>query len=350
MKKIGIFSDDFYPIFGGQGRHLFDLYNNLYKKNNEFLIFSPNNNSLKNHIKITIPSNFGRNLFFSKYLNKNINNLIKEFNLSVVHFHCGPGGLILLKKPNAKMVCTVHHTYYQQQKYIKSQRWKYLFYLLEKLMYRNADKLISVSEDTKNVLIKKYTISPKKIVVIPNGVDFNKFKKIKSIKKIPNSLLFVGRLDKRKGIDFLVKLIPFIAKEIPDIKLFIIGKGKLRDNLEKFVKKNNLEKNIEFLGFIPDEDLPKWYNKCNLTVVPSIFEGFGITVIESLACGTPVIGTDTDGIRGIIKDKKYLFRFGNKEELSNKIIQNIKNSISINFDKRKYSLDEIAKKTLESYK
>jgi len=349
--RVGIFTDDFYPLTGGQGRHIKDLYNKLYKKK-DFLIFSPNENNLINHKTIfKFSRKFGKNLFLSFLINKNINEIIQENNIDIVHFHCGPGGLILIKKPSVKLICTVHHTYYQQQKYIPFQKWKYLLYLLERKMYHNADKIITVSESTKEVLVKNYNVSPEKIVVIYNGVNFKIFKKIKSIKKIPNSLLYVGRLDKRKGIDFLVKSIPLVKNEIPDIKLFIIGKGKSREKLEKFVEENNLEDNIKFLGFVPDDELPKWYNQCKLTIVPSVFEGFGITVIESLACGTPVVGTNTDGIKDIIKDKNMLVKFGDKEDLAKKIVKLLENNqIKFNFKKNNYNLDRIAKETLEVYR
>ncbi len=336
MKKIGIFTDDFFPIKGGQGRHLFELYKRAYENDKRVIIFSPNSNNLKNHIQIFPENKLGRNLQFSFYLNKNINKLIKKYNLSTVHFHTGPGGIIIIKKPKAKMICTVHHTYYQQQKYILSQKWKYVLYLFEKKMYKNADKIIAVSEDTKKALIDYYKIPKSKITVIPNGVDFGRFRKIKEIKKISNSLLFVGRLDKRKGIDFLIKTIPLVKKEISNIKLFVIGKGKLRKKLEKFVKKNQLENNVEFLGFVPDEELPRWYNKCKITIVPSIFEGFGLTVLESLACGTPVIGTKTDGIRSIIEDKKFLVEYGNKKRLVRKIVEYLSNTKFIKINKKKY--------------
>ena len=182
---------------------------------------------------------------------------------------------------------------------------------------------MSISESTTNVLINYYGIEEAKIY-LEHPVADKQFKKIKSIKKIPNSLLYVGRLDKRKGIDFLVKTIPLVKKEIPNIKLFVIGKGKSRKKLEKFIEKNNLQDNITFLGFVPDEELPKWYNQCKLTIVPSVFEGFGITVIESLACGTPVIGTNTDGIKDTIKDKEMLVEFGNKEELIKCVLKILK--------------------------
>lgn len=349
-KNIGVFSFDFFPVYGGMGRHLYETYLKAYKNNKKITIFSPNKNNVSIHKTIFNFLDKSKNtLLFSFLLNLKIDKFIDSYNLGIVHFHTGPGGLIITKKPNAKMICTVHHTYYQQQKYVPYQKWKYLLYLLERKMYKNTDKIIAVSDDTKNVLIENYKIKPNKIIVIPNGVDFKRFRKIKGIKKIKNSLLYVGRLDKRKGIDFLIKTIPLVKEKIHDVKLFVIGKGKTQDKLEKFIEKNELQENVKFLGFVPDEDLPKWYNKCKLTVVPSVFEGFGISVIESLACGTTVIGTNTDGIKTIIKNKQFLIPYGDKEKLAEKIAFLLKNKSKIDFNKNNYFWDNIAKKTLEVY-
>lgn len=360
MKKIGIFTYDFYPIIGGQGRHLIELYKRIYKEK-DFLIFSPNINNFKNHKTIfNFTKKFGKHLLTSLLINLKINKLIKKHCLDIVHIHCGPGGLILIKKLISRLICTVFHTYYQQQKYIPSQKWKYFLFILEKRMYRNADKIITISEDTKKILIEIYNIAPSQIELIPCGVDIKKFKKNEKIKKLRNSLLFVGRLDKRKGIDFLIETIPLIKKRVSDIKLFIIGKGKIRKKTKKFVRDNDLESNIRFLGFVPDSQLPKWYNCCQLTVVPSVFEGFGLTAIESLACETPVIGTNVDGIRSIIKNNKngILVEYDNKKELTAQIVKLLNNSIlRKEFSKEgsktireNFNWDKIALKTMEVYK
>ncbi len=360
MKKIGIFTYDFYPIIGGQGRHLIELYHRIYNKKG-FLIFSPNTNNFKNHKTLFYYSkNFGLNLLYSLLLNFYINFLIEKNKLGIIHLNCGPGGILLLKKPKSKFICTVVHTYYQQQKYIPSQKWKYLLYLLEKRMYKNADKLIAISEDTMKTLISNYEVEPSKVDLIYSGVNINKFRKIDNIKKIKHSLLFVGRLDKRKGINFLLETILLVKKEIPNIKLFIIGCGKMRKKLERFVRDNDIESNVKFLGFIPDSHLLRWYNRCQITIVPSLFEGLGLTVIESLACGTPVIATNVDGIRCIIKHNKngILVEYNNKKELATYVVKLLNNhhlreELSANglkTVKEIFNWDKITKQIIELYK
>lgn len=326
--KVGVFTYDFYPFEGGQGRHIYEIYNRLIDNTEiELLIFSPCRNKLKNHVSILpFTKKFGKNILFSILLHFCLGNIIRAHKIDIIHFHGGPGGLFFLREINIPVIYTVHHTYYQQYRFIHKQKWKWIFSLIESSSYKKADKIIAVSSSTKNVLVERYGLREERIKVIPNGVDLSRFHPM-NIDKIPNSILYVGRLDKRKGIDFLVKTIPLIKKEIPEIKLFIVGKGKLRKPLEKFIHFHHLESNIQFLGFIPDRELPQWYNKAEITVIPSVFEGFGITAIESMACGTPVIATKVDGLKDVIDDGKtgFLIAPSNKEELSNTIIRILKN-------------------------
>lgn len=326
--KIGIFTYDFYPFEGGQGRYLHEAYQRVYKSN-KFLIFSPCVNNFKNHISLFKKTKIvGKNILFSFLLQFKINEIVKKYALRAVHFQCGPGGIILIKKPKAKMICTVHHTYYQQYT-LPGQEWKKILYLLEKTMYQKADKIICDCEDTANALEKYYNLSRRKITVIPIGIDLTRFKPLKNIKKIPNSLIFVGRLDKRKGIDFLIETLPLVKRKILGIKLFVIGSGKLKPKLEKYINNHHLEKNVQFLGFVPDKELLKWYNQTEIAVIPSAFEGFGITVIEAMACGMPVLATKVGGIKNIIKNGQngILVEYGNKKQMAKQIIRLLNNQL-----------------------
>ena len=330
--KIGLITQDFYPFTGGQGRHIYEIVKRIESNSKiKALVFSPTENKLKNHIQIfPITNKIGKNILLSFLLNFSIERLIKEYSLNKIHVHCGPGGLFLLRKLDIPVVATCHHTYWQQYKYVNGQRWKKVFTLFEKRTYQISDKVICVSQDSKRILTEKYGINPSKIVVIPNGVDTEKFYPIESVKEINNALLYVGRIDERKGVDFLVRSMPLVILKYPEIKLFIGGKGQLLPELKKYIIENGLHENIKFIGFIPEDELNEWYNKVKCVVVPSVFEGFGITVIEAMAAGTPVIGTNVDGIKSIIKNKEngYLVEYGNTDSLANVIINVLRNDNS----------------------
>ncbi len=169
-----------------------------------------------------------------------------------------------------------------------------------------ADRIIIIGPDYLKTSphLKRYA---SKVVYIPVGIDTNRFKKI-NIPKQKNSLFFLSILDeyhKYKGLDYLLDAIKIVKNKIPDIKLNIGGRGKLLDYYKNKVKQLSIEKNVEFLGFIPDNKLVEYYNKSEIFILPSIDkeqEGFGIVLVEALACGTPVITTKIAGMAKEIKD------------------------------------------------
>jgi glycosyltransferase involved in cell wall biosynthesis len=109
---------------------------------------------------------------------------------------------------------------------------------------------------------------------------------------------------------------------IPDAHLLVGGKGGHLEKMKSLVRQLDLERNVTFLGFVPDEQLNTLYNQARCVVVPSIFEGFGITVIEAIAAGTRVVGTDVDGIREILLSGEYgrLVPYGKHQALADAII------------------------------
>lgn len=322
---LGLFTDDFYPHIGGMGRYVCEMTSRLPAE--DLLIFSPCENDIPNHIQVKpkLHEKF-KNLSMSYWLHNNINDLIDNFSLSRINIQCGPGGIFLLKKPGKPVIATCHHTWWQQSRYIKSQFWKAAFIPFEKRTYQQADRIICDAEDSQNILHTRYGISLDKMAVIPIGVDTRKFFPIRNIKKIPCSLFYIGRIDKRKGVDFLIKAMPSVAKEIPEVKLFVGGTGKDLEKLKGYVKELNFKKNVEFLGFIPEEKLNKWYNKVQCVVVPSVFEGFGLTAVEAMAAGTSVIATNVDSLKNIVEDNVngFLVDYNDTESLSEKIIYLLK--------------------------
>jgi glycosyltransferase involved in cell wall biosynthesis len=319
---LGIFSDDFLPFIGGMGRYLVEVTRRLPEARH--LVFSPCNNCIPNHIRVKPAFHDSmHNLSFSLWLHRAVDRLIGRHRLTRINIQCGPGGIFLLKKIRVPVVATCYHTWWQQSHYIPAQFWKQVFIPFERRTYQRADRVICISEDSRDILSKKYRIAPDKMAVIPPGVDTRQFFRMPEIKKRRNSLLYVGRIDRRKGVDFLIRAMPDIAQQIPDVRLYVGGIGKDLPLLKDFVRAQRLERNVEFLGFIPENSLNTWYNQVQCAIIPSVFEGFGLTVVEAMAAGTIVISTRVDSIRRIVQDGTcgYLVDYGDTAALACRIVE-----------------------------
>jgi glycosyltransferase involved in cell wall biosynthesis len=306
------------------GRHVHNMYMAL--QNKEILIFSAADNSLPKHIRLTSWAiRQFKHTGLSCWLHLNIKRLIAKHHLLRINIHTGPGGVFLIRPVPVPVIVTAHHTYWQQSHYIRTQFWKRLFIPFERKTFQLAEKIICDCYDTKNVLIKHYSTPEEKITVIPCAIESSKFYPMGTAKQ-PNRLQYLSRLDKRKGIDFLIKSMQFVRQEIPEATLFVGGTGRHLEKMKTLVRHLHLENNVTFLGFVPDDQLNTLYNQAQCVVVPSIFEGFGITAIEAIAAGTRVIGSDVDGIREILRKGDYgrLVPYGNLRALADAIVAELK--------------------------
>lgn len=184
-------------------------------------------------------------------------------------------------------------------------------WLIEKNTYNRCDRFVVLSQAFGKILHQKYQIPWEKIYVIPGGVDINRFKITVSPQAARQQLnwpenrpiLFTSRrLVHRMGIDKLLQALAIIKPRVPDIWLAIAGRGHIQSILQQQAQDLGLENNVKFLGFLPDEDLPLAYQAADLMIMPSqSFEGFGLAIVESLACGTPVLCTPVGGMPEILQ-------------------------------------------------
>lgn len=181
---------------------------------------------------------------------------------------------------------------------------------LEKIVYNKCDRFIVLSHAFGEILHREYGIDWEKIYIIPGGVDIQefqpKFTQADARKKIgwksDRKILFTPRrLVNRMGLDRLLKAMVEVRKQVPDVWLGIAGKGPIAAQLQQQIEDLDLRDHVELLGFVPDELLSVAYQAADLTVVPSIsLEGFGLILVESLACGTPAVSTPVGGMPEIL--------------------------------------------------
>jgi glycosyltransferase involved in cell wall biosynthesis len=192
-----------------------------------------------------------------------------------------------------------------------SKLWVFLKqYLVEKSVYRRCDRFVVLSKAFGDILNQEYQVPWSKIYVIPGGVDITRFQPNLSRHEAraqlgwpqDRAVLFTSRrLVHRVGLNKLLVALARVKLRIPDFWLAIAGRGPLRASLEQQAKELGLSNHVKFLGFLPDDQLPLAYQAADLTVMPSqTLEGFGLALIESLACGTPALCTPIGGMPEIL--------------------------------------------------
>lgn len=193
-------------------------------------------------------------------------------------------------------------------------KYKYIVNPLVKALYNKADYVVAVSEGSTRDLNKSFGVSDKRLVTIYNGCDCNEIVQkadygllsnenlwFESADKKPYIISTMGRLGKEKGQNLLIKAIAQLNEKYADrdIRLLLVGDGAEKENLIKLAKDFNVEDKVFITGF---QDNPfRLLVKCDVFVLPSLFEGFPNALVEAMACGLPVIGSDCEsGMREIL--------------------------------------------------
>ena len=181
---------------------------------------------------------------------------------------------------------------------------------MEQRVYRHCDRFIVLSKAFGTILHETYDVPWEKIHIIPGGVNTTQFQPNLSRQMARDQLgwhcdrpiLFTPRrLVQRMGINKLLTAMVQVKQQVPDVWLAIAGKGRLRETLEQQAHSLGLQDSVQFLGYLPDEQLPIAYQAADLTVVPSqSLEGFGLILVESLASGTPALCTPVGGMPEVV--------------------------------------------------
>jgi glycosyltransferase involved in cell wall biosynthesis len=194
---------------------------------------------------------------------------------------------------------------------------------LEKKLYENATIINPISTRTAEMIKKEFGIDESKINIIPPPIDFKELlsKKKPEFKIDFDYLLFVGRLDRRKNIEVLLKAFAQVSKKFKELKLVILGDGPERVNLENLSRCLGVADKVVFTGFVDDEAKRDYLMQAKLFTLSSTQEGFGIVLVESLALGVPVVSTDCGGPADIIENGKtgYLTKIGDHKKFAEKI-------------------------------
>ncbi len=263
---------------------------------------------------------YGRNLFeeVKRYAEKaGIISKFEDFDLIHAHDWMTYMAGIRAKEVSGKpLVCHIHATEFDRTGGFPNPK----IYEIEKEGFKKADKIIAVSNLTKQRLVRNYGIDCDKIEVVHNAVDFNdnKFKKLKD-KMNEKVVLFLGRITIQKGPEYFLYSAKRVLEKDPDVKFVVAGSGDMEDFMIEKAKELGISDRVMFTGFLRGKEIDKAYQMADLYVMPSISEPFGITPLESMRNGTPVLISKTSGVSEVIRHALKV-DFWDIDQMSNKIL------------------------------
>jgi len=251
----------------------------------------------------------------------------------------------------------------------KQKSWlrKKAYQLTIKASLRKSAKIIADSNFTKQELIKHFKVKPEKIAVIYLGIendfkviaDYAKIKELKDKYQIKKPFIFfISAWRNHKNFTGLISAFDLIKKNNLDYQLVLAGQEDIHyPNIKAAISQANFKNDIITPGFISEQELPLFYNAAELVVIPSFYEGFGLVGLEAMACGTPVIASNTAGSPEILGNASLYFEPKNPAAIADTITQVLTNP-ELQSDLKlkgfqqikKYSWQECAAKTLKIYK
>jgi len=178
------------------------------------------------------------------------------------------------------------------------------------------------SPSTKNELHRR-GFAPEDVVLIPYGVDHAKHR-LTGVPKSPTPLVgYFGRLKKYKSVDHLLQALPSVIAQVPSLRVLIIGEGDDRPRLQAMSRDLGLSDVVEFTGYVSEERKIELLQRIWFKVTTSSKEGWGLTVLEANACGTPVVASNVPGLRDAVRDGEsgLLFAYGDRNDLSGKMLR-----------------------------
>jgi Glycosyltransferase len=367
MKKIAVLGWELPPIFtGGLGIHTLNLYQRL-AKFYDIDLYLP----YFERVHINYPFNlkfidFRGKFSYSYESSRDFYDIVRAYNEALVEkFDMNNVGLIhahdwitfiaasrIKQKYHIPLVITFHSTEYDRSGNFYPQK---RIIEIEQIGIDSADTIITVSNYTKCILLKNYKCAKDNIVTIYNGVELELFYVTNKDYNLKNQIIYFGRLTPQKGPKFFIEAAIKVLNQNEKVKFILAGRGEEMDKL-KSMAAEYLNKNIFFEGFVSLKRAKELYAKSDAFVLPAVSEPFGITVLEAMVAGTPIIASKNTGVAEALKNI-LISDFWDTDLIAEYIISLLKYKAlrkqlgeQGKFEAMKFNWDRTALNTLEVYK
>ena len=339
MRILRVVSDIYPFVVGGLPLHAHELSKQQSNLGHDITVYTSNVDNIsqepetnykllkfKNTFKL-FGNSFSSSLFSELFRTRN------DFDIIHAHSHLffSTNICAFIKKMGSSPLVITNHGLVSQT----APLWINRIYIptLAKCTFKSADKIICYTEKDK-LELEHLNIDSDKIKVIHNGINTDLFVPAAKREKT-GQLLWIGRFTPGKGVDYLINAFGILLKINPNLRLLLVGKGPLKEQIYQLINNLHLEKNITIKDFIPNSELPEAYRQSDVFILPSINEGVPRTILEAMSCGIPVVCTKLPQLVDIVngcgtmvplRDPQALARAVSNilfdEELSKKLGQN----------------------------
>jgi glycogen(starch) synthase len=250
-----------------------------------------------------------------------------SLHFDVVHGHdwlVASAGDHLAKRFRCPLVVTIHATEYgRHQGWVDKHPQSYI-HGVERWMANRAERVITCSAYMREHVSDVFGLDEARISVIPNGIDPSELIPVDDLETLRSRfarpderlVLLVGRLVYEKGFQLALEALPRLIERLGDVRFIVAGSGTAEQELREQARRLGLDEHGTFLGWIGDDVLHSLYRIADLTVVPSIYEPFGLVALEAMASGCPCLVADTGGLREVVPSEDVGLRFRSRDPAS----------------------------------
>lgn len=360
--NVALVSDYFYPSAGGVETHIMMLGSELIRLGHRVIVITHKNGQYSGKMEfrgmtvyyLDLPVVAGNTTFPTLFCSYIIyKSIFVENSIDIAHGHQSMSTLAMeaiyhAQHMNIKSVLTEHSVF----EFSKLER--ILCNSLSRFICRSIDQVISVSKTAGLNTEKRLEVSPKRITIIPNGVDTARFYPKRMSRKRKVRLLFCARFVFRKGINLLVGALPLIGRN-KEIEIIIAGDGPMRSCIERAIDEYDLHEQVRLVGLCDFVKMPDLLRSCDIFLSTSLTETFCMAILEAVACGLLAVSTNVGGVHEIFEPGVVYFCRPEPSDIAAQVFRAVKDLSTHdpmrNYERliKKYDWSIIAKKTESVY-